>query len=364
MEYNITYRQRNGGWQYIISFKDETGKWKQRSKQGFKTKSIAKIAADDRLDEMKENFILTSNNEYADITFKEFIDIYIGDLELQREYNTANTTKFALKKFISLNDILIKDIQFVNIQGCVNSMIKEGLKVSTIKEYVTKIRTIFNNAIDPYMVISINPVGKIKYPQMDDNSTDKKIKALTKKELDYVLSHPKVYNKRKDYMTMRIASSCGLRLGEIAGLTWDCIDFKTCTITVNKQWKKDKQGKYGFGKLKSKNSYRTIPASKELMRELYKYKSDIPTDIYNRIFNEKQTVNMSIRIRKRFQSLGMDNSLHDLRHTYVTLLIPHVDFKTIAKLIGDTVEIVMKVYSHVNEDMMENATNAINEVFI
>lgn len=363
MEYNITYRQKDGGWQYIISFKDENGKWKQRSKQGFKTKALAKTAADDKLDEMKESYKIKPNIEYANITLEKFIDLYISDLEMRCEYNTARTTKAALKKFAKLNNMPISEIQYVNIQGCVNDMIKEGLKISTIKEYVTRIRTVFNNAIDPYGIIANSPARKIKYPKLDEVGANKKIKALTKQELDYVLSHPRIYNKKRDYMSMLLASSCGLRLGEIVGLTWDCVDFKNHMVTINKQWKKDKKGNYGFGKLKTKNSYRTIPISKEVAKELYEYKSNMPTDRFNRVFIDDQTVNMSSRIRRRFKSIGMDNSIHDLRHTYVTLLIPKLDFKTISELIGDTVEMVMKVYSHVNEDMMENATNAINEVF-
>ena len=35
MEYNITSRQKDKGWQYIISYKDKNGKWRQKSKQGF-----------------------------------------------------------------------------------------------------------------------------------------------------------------------------------------------------------------------------------------------------------------------------------------------------------------------------------------
>ncbi|WML35385.1 Arm DNA-binding domain-containing protein [Clostridium sp. OS1-26] len=37
MDYNITWRKKDKGWQCIISYKDSTGKWKQKSKQGFKT---------------------------------------------------------------------------------------------------------------------------------------------------------------------------------------------------------------------------------------------------------------------------------------------------------------------------------------
>lgn len=38
MQYNITYREKDKEIQFIISYKDNYGKWKQKSKQGFKTK--------------------------------------------------------------------------------------------------------------------------------------------------------------------------------------------------------------------------------------------------------------------------------------------------------------------------------------
>lgn len=53
MEYNITYRQKDKGWQFIISYK-EHGKWKQKSKQGFSTKKEAKPFAEKALKELKK----------------------------------------------------------------------------------------------------------------------------------------------------------------------------------------------------------------------------------------------------------------------------------------------------------------------
>ena len=34
-----------------------------------------------------------------------------------------------------------------------------------------------------------------------------------------------------------LAGMCGLRIGEILGLTWDKIDFNRNTININIQWK-------------------------------------------------------------------------------------------------------------------------------
>ena len=37
-------------------------------------------------------------------------------------------------------------------------------------------------------------------------------------------------------------------------------------------------------------------------------------------------------------------------------------FKTISELIGDTVEMVIKTYSHFTEDMFESAQDRINKI--
>ena len=42
LNYNLTFREKDKGWQCIVSYKDKLGKWKQKSKQGFKTKKEAK----------------------------------------------------------------------------------------------------------------------------------------------------------------------------------------------------------------------------------------------------------------------------------------------------------------------------------
>ena len=42
MIYTSHYRKKDGAWQLIISFKDSDGSWKQKSKQGFETRSAAK----------------------------------------------------------------------------------------------------------------------------------------------------------------------------------------------------------------------------------------------------------------------------------------------------------------------------------
>ena len=135
MDYNITYRQKDKGIQVIISYKDNLGKWKQKSKQGFPNnregKKKAKIWADETLQELKDNTSLDTT--LKDITFKEFSELYLDYLRLRREPKTVDSYKIAILKFNKLNNIPINKISKLNIQTCVDDMLAQSLLKSTIK---------------------------------------------------------------------------------------------------------------------------------------------------------------------------------------------------------------------------------------
>ena len=80
MEYNFTYREKDKGFQVILSYKDNVGRWKQKSKQGFKTKREAKNAGDKLLEEVKANAPIYIDNSTASITFGEFSTMYLNDI--------------------------------------------------------------------------------------------------------------------------------------------------------------------------------------------------------------------------------------------------------------------------------------------
>lgn len=361
MEYNITYRQKDGGWQYIISFK-QNGKWKQKSKQGFRTRAIAKKAADDRLDKMKEEFELesTMNEEYSGITFSEFKKIYLRDKEIHRENNTIINYTTALNHFVKIENMQMKDIHFINIQECINEMVKSELNINTIKQYIARAKNLFAAAVKPYSVIIKNPIDSNFLIPTAKQET--KIKALTKSKSDELLEKIK---PETDYIICLLAATTGMRLGEILGLCEHDIDTTASTIKVHRQWKKLKNGNHGFGTVKTKNSNRTIPASPNTMKEIIEYmKNNNVKDFNRRLFPGRDTSTTSVRLSLKFKRLGFDNSVHDLRHTYATMLIANgVDFKTVSNLLGDTVETVMKTYSHFTSDMTEKVTKKINAIF-
>ena len=106
--------------------------------------------------------------------------------------------------------------------------------------------------------------------------------------------------------------------------------------------------------MKTKNSNRVVPVTKSFIKTLKNYKSLGPISIDNRIapFN-KPSIEKYLNPKLREYA---DISMHELRHTYATLLIHNgVDFKTVAKILGHDVKQTLDTYSHVTDDMMEVA---------
>lgn len=360
MQYNITYRQKDKGWQFIISYKSNTGKWKQKSKQGFVKKGLAQIAAGKMLENLKAEIDSKTNinEEYNKLTFKNFVDMFIDHQKLYKEGATIESYKISLNRFSKLNDINITDITKMDIQDCVDDMIKDNLKYSTLKIYLQKLNLLFNSAITEYNIIYKSPVNNIIMPR---EKQETKKRALTQSELDDLLSKTK---HERYYIISLLAGKCGLRLGEILGITWDNIDLNNLKIYVTQQLKLSKTLENDIGELKSKNSQREVPISESIKKELEKYRLKYTFNESRRLFKYKNPRSMSSNLKRYYKNIGYDISIHELRHTYATLLISNgIDFKTAAKILGHEVEITMKIYSHVTDDMMDNAANKIKKLF-
>jgi integrase len=234
-------------------------------------------------------------------------------------------------------------------------MIDKGLNISTIKNYYNNIRHIFDSAITQYRIININPTVGVNIPKYK-KTVGKKVLSL--EEYNALLLD---FTSSRFYIVLLLAGSCGLRLGEIAGVTRDNIDKKNKTLKIEKQWKKLKDGTMGFSYLKTNNSNRMIPLSDELIKKLDLYMIENKVDSTNRLI-VRSICNYSSELNKELKKYN--TTIHKLRHTYATTLISNgIDFKTAAKILGHDVIQTMKTYSHVNDRMMENAANKINDIF-
>lgn len=354
MEYNITRREKNNGIQVIISYK-KNGKWVQKSKQGFSNNRTGKKEQDEwvriALKELEKE--LSANISNKEITFKTLCDEFIAHNSLYKAHKTIQGYISSFNNFSSLNSCKVALIKSKDLQSCIDDMVRKGIVKSSIISYYGKVKMLLN-----YYKENYNSLYKIPTVQLPIEDKKKDKKALTKKELDHLLKEVKKTMPKDVYIMCLLASKCGLRLGEILGLTVDNI--KGEYLTVEKQWKVDKSGKFSFGALKTKNSYRTIPIPKNALETLLAYIKE--NDINGRIVKMNRYTFLNNYNYKIKDIAGI--TIHELRHTYATLLIANgIDFKTVAKLMGQDVKETMRTYSHVTDDMMVKATDKINNIF-
>lgn len=367
MEFKDTYREKDGGIQVIISVKQPNGRWKQEaSKQGFKRQKDAKAwvygtnGKDGKIDELKKKYEkrLKVDEEFADITLKEFADLFKETRILSREMNTVETLEKAVRHLAPLHEKQIADITTLDAQKIINDMVEYGLKLSTIKLYLSNFRVLFDAAINLYSLIDKNPFsGDL---EVSRNKEKRKIKVLDQKEKEYLLDWMRNKAPHGLYVFSLLLANTGMRIGEGIAIC----DFDICRqnnlLTVNKQWKVLKNGEYGFGALKSINSERDIPVSQNTIDILDEYTASQKVARFDRRIFPMDRNEASQHLSYYFKRSGLNASAHTLRHTFATHLIQNgIDFSTVAALLGDNPKTVVETYVHPTESSMADAKRII-----
>lgn len=358
MQYSTNIRKKDKGYQFVITYKDDENKWKTKSKQGYALnkagKELARVEMDLTVLQLKREVENPIDSDLKNITFDKFSKMYIKHAKLYRTANTILSYQTVLNRFSDLDDIEINKINLMDIQSVIDKLTIEGLNPNTIHDYIRKLNIIFNSAMNEYDLITKLPTKKLKY---NISKLDKNKRALNAAEEDNILKE--IENKDFNFVIL-IALKCGLRIGEIIGLTWKNIDLENRVIKVNQQWKKLSTGEYNFGTLKSKNSYRNVPIPKNIISDFKSFKK--VENMSGRVFDFKNTASTSIALNRELAKYNI--TVHELRHTYGSKLIANgMSFPDAAELLGHTPQETMRTYSHVNDDMRKKNIELINKIF-
>jgi integrase len=181
----------------------------------------------------------------------------------------------------------------------------------------------------------------------------------------------------------RVLAFTGMRVGEGSGLTWDCVDFRKGTITVEKQLQRrpEKDGGFVFAPLKNDRP-RTIKPPRFVMdtlrerhavqmRERLKAgsawagwkdsKGQASALVFtNPLGAELHPRTVAKHLKVILQRIGAEDvTVHDLRHTYATLALQNgVDVKTVSQTLGHaTAAFTLDIYAAVTERMYQDSAD-------
>lgn len=215
--------------------------------------------------------------------------------------------------------------------------------------------------------------------------------SLTIKEqeafIDYIAGHP-IYNRWLPMFTVLFGT--GMRIGELAGLTWNDCDFENNTISINHSYahyyiggKEGEKVKKSIHRPKTKNGERTIPMLSEVRKALLQAKeeqrkanikqnvidgytnfcfitkagnpynsSDLNHAIYDIVdrYNGEEKARASDECREPF--LIRRFSVHNIRHTFATRLCENeANLKVIQEIMGHgDIHTTMNVYAEATEE--------------
>lgn len=349
MTHTTTYRQKDSGWQIIISYKDSNGKWRQKSKQGFPTKKAAKEHEAVLLEQIK-NRPRPIMEGMDDINLVDFCKFYtknkksISDNTRKQYFNAVNSLKSLAKK-------PVRAITYLALQNAVSEW---SIKPQTQNQYRCKLNILFRAAVKPYGLITTNPMTDIEIEKTRDITERLTLSEKQFKKL-LTLGNPSVR------LASAICYYTGVRRGELLAITWKDINFSAMTITIDKQFDGRKKG-YHVTNPKSKNGFRTIPIPQVLLQMLKQYRDSEPMSIDRRLFRNPHGTYESLM--DAIKKIDARFSVHCLRHTYASnLLARGIDIRTVAALLGDDTKTVINTYVHYTDDMRSAAAKDIQKIF-
>lgn len=353
--YHFSFRERSKSWQVILSYKDSSGRWRQRSRQGLPSKKAAKAAGAELLQRVQKMLSVTPiDPSLIGISLKEFSEYVFQDRHLS--YNSLLAYRYALQKFGSFLSRPVQEITYLDIQ---RAMAHWDCAAATRLLNITCLKLVMSYAVSPYHLRNDNPANDIKLPKTGRRH---KVRALTRKEFSHLLQAMEAFPP-KYRLACAIAGYTGMRFGEIVALTWYDIDFKQQQIHVTKQYVRISRGKSGIRQLKNGDQgCRILPIPLPLLQILQQYRHTQPLSFSGSLWINGRPCNSNLN--RYLRKVIPDISVHSLRHTYATFLLANgEDIKTVSALLGDTVTTVLNVYVDYTDDMRRHAADTINRIF-
>lgn len=373
---------KDGLWRgAVVIGRDESGNLKRKWFNGKTKKEV--------IDKMQPILALINTGEYIEPSktcLGEWLDVWLSEYKKNvikpTTYDSYETNiRHHLKP--ELGHISLKDLKTFDIQRFINEKFESE---NTSTALLRKLKNILHGSLKQAIVnqlITKNVSEGVILP----THKQKEIRVFSKEEEKAFI------NELKDdrlEVAFKLDLVSGLRIGELLGLTWDCIDLVSGIISVKQSLIRVKDRSKNAKKknlyiientTKTKCGKRKVPIPDSAITMLQKYKLKqewekrtaegiyeennllFCTALGNRIIPRNAERSFA-RIAKKAGVTGA--SIHSVRHTYATRLFEKgVAAKTVSELLGHkNVSHTLDVYTHVLPDVKCDAVENLNYMLL
>ncbi|EOL49883.1 tyrosine-type recombinase/integrase [Enterococcus caccae] len=293
-------------------------------------------------------------------TLNDWVTCWLTEMQRQLKPSTyaSYTNKMTKHILPFLGHLPLQAITTANLNDWIKR-IERDLSPNSVRIVYQVMMSCCTAAVKRELILE-NPCKYVVLPKKTPNN----IHAITSQEQralkEKAVTHPKG-------LAVILALETGMRIGEIAGLKWEDIDFSSDTLTVQRTIQRiqlmngvNKKTKVIEGTPKSITSKRTIPLSKNVKSLLAKQKQQTSGDFVLGGNKPAEPRLISMWLKKICQSFHFANiRFHQLRHSFATRCLEKgVSIATISALLGhQSTKMTLDVY--VNSFMSEKR-KAIN----
>lgn len=290
--------------------------------------------------------------------------VYRPHVEETRRENTATAYRSHFSSHIvpKLGTVKLRDLDGPRVQRFIDELHRKKLSPSTIHA--------IRSALSGMLIwarkrgyVSFNACQGLELPALSGETSEGR--SLTRDECDKLIAATSGQWK----LAVELGLRTGLRSGELRGILWSAVDISGGLLNVREQLLRSGNR----GQTKSRRGVREIPLTAELQKQLAKAKlaSEHSGDedyVFTSVDGKPRSHDSFYRAvtsAANRAKLG-DVTPHDLRHTCASQMVAAgVPVTTVARLIGDKVETVMRVYVRDSGDSVytEQAREALAAAF-
>lgn len=352
-----SFYRRSNSWGARISWYEGNSR-KTKSKQGFKTKNEARIWAVEAEQKKNEGIDIKENPTFVDY-YSYWLETFqkpkMQSLSRIRRYENVQKTITNFFHAQKLKQVRRGDYQqFINEYG-----------VTHAPSTVRKLNTIIRSCIESAMQDNILNGNFTRGVQLGgDKDREYKVEYLNVAEIKKLIktTSSELNPRYPSRFMILFAILTGARLGEIAALTWEDIDFKNHTVKINKSWNYYTSD---FKETKNKSSNRVIRVNQQLLDWIELLKQNHAEMVFQRPGSSVPTSNaVNKTLRSLMSKAGISKTgfhFHSLRHSQVALLLYNgIDIYAISKRLGhsDTTT-TSRVYAYLIDEYREQSNNRI-----
>ena len=359
---NIYYR-KDGRWEgRYVKGKKSDGKPKYGSVYG---KTLQEVRT--KLYPLKAKYQkLRKDQGESSMTFYEWGVRWLEDIQMEIKQSTYANYEYKLVRYVfpEIGQYGLNELDDSIAQELIQRLKDRGLKCSTIQAIFRIINQTMNHAIRQKL-LKENPFLYIRFPKQPK----KKKQALTRKE-QKCLERTALAESNGRGVPVLLALHAGLRIGEIAALRWEDIDFDANQIQISSTYQRvmdfsNKEGKTTliYTRSKTESSVRKIPMSQTLRNVLIQHQVRASGVFVCSTKNHPSEPRLlTYHFHHIQKEAGLENvKFHQLRHTFATRCVEsNGDIVSISALMGhSSSKMTLDTYA---DAMMEQRIQVVHQM--